>query len=91
MICASKFSAEYAGPLLPGPGDSATWPAFCGAPGDPRCEGAEPRGEVEEAQDLLAEIREQIDRAEAAVFRRDWQTYRLAMLNASDLAGSLWS
>lgn len=39
---------------------------------------------------MLAEIREQIDRAEAAVFRRDWQTYRLAMLNASDLAGSLF-
>jgi len=51
----------------------------------------EPRDEVEESQDLIAEIREQLDRAEAAVFRRDWQTYRLAMLNAHDLAGSLLS
>ncbi len=51
----------------------------------------EPRDEVEESQDLIAEIREQLDRAEAAVFKRDWQTYRLAMLNAHDLAGSLLS
>lgn len=51
----------------------------------------EPRDEVEESQDLIAEIREQLDRAEAAVFKRDWQTYRLAMLNAHDLAGSVWS
>ena len=53
--------------------------------------GHEPRDEVEESQDLIAEIREQLDRAEAAVFRRDWPTYRLAMLNAHDLAGSLLS
>ena len=46
---------------------------------------------MEESQDLIAEIREQLDRAEAAVFKRDWQTYRLAMLNAHDLAGSLLS
>jgi len=51
----------------------------------------EPRDEVEESQDLIAEIREQLDRAEAAVFRRDWPTYRLAMLNAHDLARSVWS
>ena len=51
----------------------------------------EPRDEVEESQDLIAEIREQLDRAEAAVFKRDWQTYRLAMLIAHDLAGSLLS
>ncbi len=76
---------------LPGFGDEATWPKFCGASGDPRLAGSVPRDEVEESQDLLAEIREQIDRAEAAVFRRDWPTYRLAMLNAHDLAGSLWS
>jgi hypothetical protein len=59
--------------------------------GDQRIAGHEPRDEVEESQDLLDEIREQLDRAEAAVFRRDWPTYRLAMLNAHDLAGSLWS
>lgn len=51
----------------------------------------EPRDEVEESQDLIAEIREQLDRAEAAVCRRDWQTYRIAILNAHDLAGSVWS
>lgn len=51
----------------------------------------EPRDEVEKAQDLLAEIRQQLDRAEAAVFKRDWQTYRLAMLDAHDLARSVWS
>ena len=73
------------------PGDSATWPAHSDAPGDPRIAGHEPRDEVEELQDLIAEIREQLDRAEAAVFRRDWQAYRLAMLNAHNLAGSLWS
>lgn len=76
---------------MPGPGDSATWPDCCGAPGDPRCTDVEPRDEVKESQDLLAEIREQLDRAETAVFRRDWPTYRIAMLNAHDLAGSLWS
>ena len=76
---------------LPGFGDEATWPACCGTSGDPRIAGHEPRDEVEESQDLIAEIREQLDRAEAAVFRRDWPTYRLAMLKAHDLAGSLLS
>lgn len=75
---------------MPGPGDSATWPACCGAPGDPRCTDVEPCDEVEESQDLIAKIRQQLDRAEAAVFRRDWQSYKLAMLNAHDMAGSLW-
>ena len=72
---------------MSGFGDPETWPAI-GNPGDPRND--EPADEVDQAQDLMGEIREQIDRAEAAVFRRDWQTYRLAMLNASDLAGSLF-
>ena len=69
----------------------ANRPSCCGTSGDPRIAGHEPRDEVEELQDLIAEIREQLDRAEAAVFRRDWPTYRLAMLKAHDLAGSLWS
>lgn len=51
----------------------------------------EPRDEVEKSQDIIAEIRKQLDRAEVAVFKRDWQTYRLAMLNAHDLARSVWS
>ena len=75
---------------MPGFGDSATWPAI-GNHGDPRLSGPEPADEVEQAQGLMGEIREQIDRAEEAVCRRDWKTYRLAILNAHDLAGSLWS
>ena len=51
----------------------------------------EPRDEVEKSQDIIAEFRKQLDRAEVAVFKRDWQTYRLAMLNAHDLARSVWS
>jgi len=73
---------------MPGFGDSATWPPI-GAHGDPRLSGPEPADEVEQAQDLMGEIRKEIDRAEAAVFRRDWPTYRIAILNAHDLAGSL--
>lgn len=73
---------------IPGFGDSATWPAI-GNPGDPRND-VEPVYEVEQAKDLMGEIREQIDSAEAAVCRRDWQTYRIAILNAHDLAGSLF-
>lgn len=72
---------------MPGFGDSATWPAI-GNPGDPR--NGEPVDGVDQAHDLMGEIREQIDRAEAAVCRRDWQTYRIAILNAHDLAGSLF-
>lgn len=73
---------------MSGFGDPETWPAI-GNPGDPRND--EPVDEVDQAHDLMGEIREQIDRAEAAVCRRDWKTYRLAILNAHDLAGSLWS
>ena len=73
---------------MPGFGDAATWPPI-GNHGDPRND--EPVDEVEQAQGLMGEIREQIDRAEAAVCRRDWQTYRIAILNVHDLAGSLWS
>lgn len=74
---------------MSGFGDPETRPAI-GNPGDPRNDD-DPVDEVEQAQDLMGEIREQIDRAEAAVYRRDWQTYRIAILNAHDLAGSLWS
>lgn len=75
--------------MMPGYGDSATWPPFCGTPGDPR-ESVAPVDEVEQAQNLLAEIRGQIDRAETAVFRRDWETYRLALCNAHHLAMSVF-
>ena len=33
---------------------------------------------------------EQLDRAEAAVCRRDWQTYRIAILNVHDISRSLF-
>ena len=72
---------------MPGFGDSVTWPAI-GNHGDPRND--EPVDEVDQAHDLMGEIREQIDRAEAAVFRRDWQAFRIAMLDAHNLAGSLF-
>lgn len=74
---------------MPGFGDSATWPPI-GAHGDPRLSGPEPADEVEQAQDLMGEIRKEIDRAESAVCSRDRETYRIAMLNAHDLAGSLF-
>ena len=73
---------------MSGFGDPETWPDI-GNQGDPRNDD-EPADEVDQAQDLMGEIREQIDRAEAAVCRRDWQTYRIAILNAHDLAGSLF-
>ena len=72
---------------VPGFGDSSTWPAI-GHHGDPRND--EPVDEVDQAQDLMGEIREQIDRAEAAVCRRDWQTYRIAILNVHDLSRSMF-
>ena len=72
---------------MSGFGDPETWPDI-GNQGDPRND--EPVDEVDQAQDLMGEIREQIDRAEAAVCRRDWQTYRIAILNVHDLAGSLF-
>lgn len=72
---------------VPGFGDSSTWPAI-GHHGDPRND--EPVDEVDQAQDLMGEIREQIDRAEAAVCRRDWQNYRIAILNVHDLSRSLF-
>lgn len=76
--------------MLPGYGDEATWPPYCGSPGDHRETAESPPDQVEQSQNLLAEIRGQIDRAETAVFRRDWETYRLAMCNTVDLAGSIF-
>ena len=70
-------------------GDSATWPQFSGAPGDPREEVAQV-DEIDQAMNLLAEISEQIERARTAVFCRDRKTYHLAMCNAHDLAGSVF-
>lgn len=68
---------------MPGPGDSATWPPCSGASNDPRSPAA--TDAVEDAQNLIAELRGQLDRAETAVFRRDWETYGLAMAFAHDL------
>lgn len=74
--------------MLPGYGDEVTWPPYCGSPGDPRETAESPPDQEDQSQDLLAEIRGQIDRAETAVFRRDWETYRLAMCNVHDLSRS---
>lgn len=73
---------------MPGFGDNATWPAI-GNHGDPRCDD-EPKSEVDQALDLIAEIREQMDRAEASVCRRNEDAFRIAILNAHDLSGSLF-
>ena len=75
--------------MIPGYGDSATWPPFCGTPGDPR-ESVAPVDEIEQALNLLAEISEQIESARTAVFCRDRKTYHLALCNAHDLAGSVF-
>lgn len=74
--------------MLPCYGDEATWPPYCGSPGEPRETAKSPPDQVEQSQDLIAQIRWQIDRAETAIFRRDWETYRLAMCNTHDLARS---
>lgn len=74
---------------MPGFGDPATWPPI-GNHGDPRNED-EPKSELERSQDLLDEVRGCLDVAETAVFRRDWQSFRIAMLDAHNLSGSLWS
>lgn len=73
---------------MPGFGDSATWPPS-GWPGDPRNDD-DPVDEVDKAQNLIAEIRKELDRAERSLFKRDDEDYRLAMLNVHDLAGSLF-
>lgn len=73
--------------MIPGYGDSATWPPFSGAPGDPR-ESVATADDVEQALNLLAEISGQIERARTAVFCRDWETYRLSLCNAHDLSMS---
>lgn len=74
---------------MPGFGDPATWPPI-GNHGDPRTADDEPKSEVEISQDLIDGVRSRIDAAETAVFRRDWQAFRIAMLDAHNLAGSLF-
>ncbi len=73
---------------MPGFGDSVTWPPI-GGPGDPRNDD-DPVDEVDKAQNLIAEIRKELDRAERSLFKRDDEDYSLAMLNVHDLAGSLF-
>lgn len=72
---------------MPGFGDSVTWPAI-GNHGDPRNDD-EPVDEVDKAQNLIAEIRKELDCAERSVFRRNNADYKLAMLNVHDLARSV--
>ena len=71
---------------MPGFGDSATWPAI-GNHGDPRNDD-DPVDEGDKAQNLIAEIRKELDRAERSVFRRHDEDYNLAMLNVHDLSRS---
>lgn len=73
---------------MPGFGDSATWPPIWW-PGDPRNDD-DPVDEVDKAQNLIAEIRKELDRAERSLFKRDDEDYSLAMLNVHDLAGSIF-
>jgi len=75
--------------MMPGYGDSDTWPPSIGAPGDPR-ESVAPVDEIDQALNLLTEISGQVERARTAVFCRDRKTYHLAMCNAHDLAGSVF-
>lgn len=72
---------------MPGFGDSATWPAI-GNPGDPRND--EPADEIEQALNLIEEIRKELNRAKRSLINRDNGDYILAMLNVYDLAGSLF-
>ncbi len=75
--------------MTPGYGDSATWPPFSGAPGDPR-EAVAQVDDIDQALNLLSEISGQTERARTAVFCRDMATYRLAMCNTHDLSGSVF-
>jgi hypothetical protein len=48
-------------------------PQYAGHPHDPRTPDAEDVDEVEECQDLIAKIRNDLDVAETALFRRDME------------------
>lgn len=72
---------------MPGFGDSATWPAYCGAHGDPRDDDT---SEIDKHLDLIDEIEEQLVQARSHLCRRDEDAFKLAILNAHDLAGSLF-
>lgn len=64
----------------PGPGD--LMPQYAGHPHDPRTPDADDVDEVEECQDLIAKLRQEIDMAETALFRRDMEKARKALEEA---------
>jgi hypothetical protein len=64
----------------PGPGD--LMPIFAGHPHDPRTPDADDVDDVDQCQDLIAKIREEIDMAETALFRRDMEKARKALEEA---------
>lgn len=71
---------------MPGLGDAETMPI-----GSYRHEDDEERQtDAEKAQALIGEIRRHLSLAHSAVYKRDWQEYRLQMADAHHLAGSIW-
>ena len=72
--------------MMPGPGDSATWPAI--GPRDPRYDDSVDIL-VEDALSSMDDIQEQLDRAETALAIRAWEAYREAISKAQELIGSL--
>ena len=66
--------------LIPGPGD--LMPAYAGHPHDPRTPDADDVDDVDQCQDLIAKIRNEIDMAETALFRRDLENARKALEEA---------
>jgi len=65
----------------PGPGD--LMPQYAGHPHDPRTPEAEEVSDVDAScQDLIAKIRGEIDMAETALFRRDFDKLRYPLEKA---------
>ena len=71
---------------MPGLGDAETMPIGAYRHEDD----AESQTDAEKAQDLIGDIKKHLSLAHAAVYKRDWQEYRMHMCNAYHLAGSVW-
>ncbi len=57
-------------------------PIFAGHPHDPRTPEADDVDVVDDCQDLIAKLRDEIDMAETALFRRDLEKARKALEEA---------
>jgi hypothetical protein len=57
-------------------------PIYAGHPHDPRTPDADDGDDVEACHDLIAKIRQEIDMAETALFRRDTEKARKALEEA---------